>query len=346
MGKDVVESLVAETAAEPPCGPDLRYDPAYLELDGLLQTKEEEEPNWRDISARSTELLGRTKDLRLTLYLALALLKMEGIPGIRDGLAVLRGLLERFWDHVHPQLDPDDNNDPLERLNIVASLSPPSESYQDPFQFKQRLREVPLCNSRQLGAFSFRDLLIAEGELNPPADSGSPKADLSVVNAAFEDTSTEELKGLAEAAGEAIDHTVGIESALRAQVDPTRVPDLGGFREILVAIRGRLDTHLARRGVAPSGGEGQAEAAEPKAESGKEKPLSGEIRSPEDVASALERICQYYERHEPSSPVPLLLRRAQRLVSKSFLEIIRDLSPEAKKQIENIGGVGGEPPKQ
>ncbi|MDP2897756.1 MAG: type VI secretion system protein TssA [bacterium] len=345
MGKDVVESLLAETGDQPPCGPDLRYDAAYLELDTLVQTKPEEEPNWREVYARSADLLGRTKDLRLALYLALALLKTEGIPGIRDGLAVLRGLLERFWDQVHPQLDPDDNNDPLERLNIIASLSPPPESYQDPLLFKQRLREVSLCNSPRLGSFSLRDILIAEGELTPPADSKSPKPDMSVINAALEDTSTEKLKELAEVAAGAIDHTTGIEAALRAHVDAGRVPDLGAFRGILAAIRGRLGSYLAKRGVASSGAEGEAGAVKPTTEPEKEKPLSGEIRSPEDVVSALEKICQYYERHEPSSPVPLLLRRAQRLVSKSFLEIIRDLSPEARKQVENIGGVSGDAAK-
>lgn len=345
MGKDVVESLLAETGDQPPCGPDLRYDPAYLELDALLQTKAEEEPNWREVYARSADLLGRTKDLRVALYLALALLKTEGIAGIRDGLAVLRGLLERFWDTVHPQLDPEDNNDPLERLNIIASLSPPPESYQDPLLFKQRLREVSLCSSPQLGSFSLRDILIAEGELTPPADSKASKPEMSVINAAFEDTSTEKLRELAEAVVGAIDHTMGIEAALKAHVEAGRVPDLGAFRGILAAIRGRLESHLAKRGVAPSAAQGGTGTAKPTTESEKEKPVSGEIRSSEDVVSALEKICQYYERHEPSSPVPLLLRRAQRLVSKSFLEIIRDLSPEAKKQIENIGGVSGDAAK-
>lgn len=345
MDKDVVTSLLAEPGDQPPCGPDLRYDPAYLELSTLLQTKAEEEPNWREVYSRCAELLGRTKDLRLALYLALALLKTQGMAGIRDGLAVLRGLLEKFWDQVHPQLDPDDNNDPLERLNIIASLSPPPESYQDPLLFKQRLREVSLCTSPQLGSFGLRDILIAEGELTPPADSKTPKPEMSVINAAFEDTSTEKLRELAEAAAGAVDHTIGIEAALRAHVDAGRVPDLGAFRGILAAVRARLQSYLAKRGVAASKAEGEAEAAEQKTESGKEKPLSGEIRSSEDVVSALEKICQYYERHEPSSPVPLLLRRAQRLVSKSFLEIIRDLSPEAKKQIENIGGVSGDAAK-
>jgi type VI secretion system protein ImpA len=37
--------------------------------------------------------------------------------------------------------------------------------------------------------------------------------------------------------------------------------------------------------------------------------------------------------------VPLLLRRAQRLVSGSFVDIIKDLSPDAVKQVELIAGI-------
>jgi type VI secretion system protein ImpA len=57
------------------------------------------------------------------------------------------------------------------------------------------------------------------------------------------------------------------------------------------------------------------------------------------VIKALDKICQYYDRHEPSSPLPLLLKRAKRLASKNFLEIVQDLSPEALAQIQALGGV-------
>jgi type VI secretion system protein ImpA len=66
---------------------------------------------------------------------------------------------------------------------------------------------------------------------------------------------------------------------------------------------------------------------------------SGDIQSPDDVRAAIDRICTYYERYEPSSPLPLLLRRAQRLVGKSFLEIMKDVSPDGVKQVESLAGI-------
>ena len=60
----------------------------------------------------------------------------------------------------------------------------------------------------------------------------------------------------------------------------------------------------------------------------------------EDVIRALDKACRYYESHEPSSPVPLLLKRAKRLVAKDFMEILRDLAPEGVSQAEKISGSG------
>ena len=69
------------------------------------------------------------------------------------------------------------------------------------------------------------------------------------------------------------------------------------------------------------------------------QPISGQIRSTQDVKLMLEKICSYYDQHEPSSPVPLLLRRAQRLVAKTFMDIVKDIAPEAIGQIKNISGL-------
>ena len=66
--------------------------------------------------------------------------------------------------------------------------------------------------------------------------------------------------------------------------------------------------------------------------------VSGEIASREDVVRVIDRVCAYYERCEPSSPVPLLLRRARRLVSMSFFEVLRDLTPDGVPRAEMICG--------
>jgi predicted component of type VI protein secretion system len=64
-----------------------------------------------------------------------------------------------------------------------------------------------------------------------------------------------------------------------------------------------------------------------------------EITSRQDVITMLENICSYYERNEPASPVPLLLKRAIGLVDKNFLAIMEDLVPESVPQVKHLGGI-------
>ena len=63
-----------------------------------------------------------------------------------------------------------------------------------------------------------------------------------------------------------------------------------------------------------------------------------ELSSRDDVVAMLDKICDYYAKHEPSSPIPLILQRARRLVTMNFLEIIRDLADKGLPQVEAITG--------
>ena len=42
---------------------------------------------------------------------------------------------------------------------------------------------------------------------------------------------------------------------------------------------------------------------------------------------------------EPSSPIPLLLERAKRLVSKDFLEVLADIAPDALATARTAAGL-------
>ena len=52
----------------------------------------------------------------------------------------------------------------------------------------------------------------------------------------------------------------------------------------------------------------------------------------------MDKISDSSQRHEPSSPVPLLMGRAKRLVSLSFMEILKDMAPGGLSQASTIGG--------
>jgi len=348
-----VEKLLAEMSPDAPCGEDLSYDPAFLELERVAQGTPEqqvgdtivpaEEPNWRDVRDQALALTERTRSLAVIKYLVVSLMKIEGLDGLRSGLAVLHGCLERYWETLWPQLDPDDDNDPLERLNIISFLAPPAGVYGDPLQFMRRLSEVPLCNSRQLGSFSMRDIQIARGELTVP--QGEPAPQVANIEAAFRDTPTEDLEAAVAAAGEAAEHVEAIDTLITQYVGADKAINLDPAKKTMMDICSCIANFSGALVGAPADGQaGQAQAGVPggaaagAAAGGAGRAIAGEIQSPEDVIRVLDLICTYYERVEPSSPVPLLLRRARRLVRKSFVEIIQDLNPEAIRQIEVISG--------
>jgi type VI secretion system protein ImpA len=357
-----IDKLLADVSPDEPCGPDLSYDAAYYELmraaegtpaqsmgDAVIEGSE---PNWKEVRTKATELLERTKDLNVALTLTAALLALDGIPGLRDGLALVKGLCDRHWDHFHPQLDPDDDNDPLERMNLIAVLAAPLNQDGDPLRFQQRLREAPLASSRQLGKYGLREVLIAAHAISPPAGMDNPP-DKAVVDGAFADTDPDELAAIAAAASEAASISRELDEWLTAKVGAGSAVNLGPWHDALKELNTHLSAQTTTLGLGadaaapladPAGDVPPGDAAIPTSNAAAAAapvagaPLSGTVGSRDDVIAALSKIIEYYKKNEPSSPVPLLLRRAKRLASMSFVDIIRDLSPDAVRQIETIGG--------
>ena len=325
-----VEALLKPVSEDKPCGPSLEYDPQYLELNQLIEQPADPEkgPEWGKILGKATGLLDQSKDLRLALQVARAGLNTAGFPGYRDGLAVFVGLMEAFWPLVHPELDEDDG-DATERVMLVQSLCHPTELF--------ALKRCPVV-STGAGTFSLRDIHMAQGKMAVP--EGEEAADPALVEAAFREIPVEELQETALALAESIDCVERIDKALTEALGSGAAPDVQPLTKAIQEVRAVVVEKLAMRAGAPEGaaapaaaaGGGPAAAAMPAAQAG------GPVNSRQDVMRSLDEIIRYFERAEPSSPVPLLLRRAQRLVDKSFLDILRDLAPDGVQQAELFRG--------
>jgi type VI secretion system protein ImpA len=337
-----VEKLLQEVSADSPCGNDMEYEPEFQELERSTQYRGEQiigdsvveaaEPNWRDVQRAATELFAKTKDLRVAVYLTRAALHIEGFTGFNDGMSLIRGLVERYWDTVHPQLDPDDNNDPTFRVNTVSALS-------DPESVLRSVRTAPIVAARGIGQFSIRDIDIAKGLLQP-ATSDEATPELGVIDAAFMQAEVAELKATFEAVKQARDNLAAIEKFFTEKVSAAQSPNLSELNKILHHIGSELGEQLGRRGVADTEAEGVAgeESVGATAGSKPAAPITGAIQSREDVIRMLDKICDFYKQNEPSHPLPMLLQRAKRLVRKDFMEILKDIAPDALKQAELLQG--------
>ncbi len=337
-----VEALLRELSPDAPSGEDLSYDPAYLELGRLMQGKPEqqigdtiveaEEPNWRDIEKQAVALLSRTRDLRIMVNLTTAMMQNHGPQGLRDGLSLMSESLARHWDSLYPQLDPDDNFDPLERVNIIASIATAPGAFGDPLMFRQRLMKMPLVKSRQIGEISMRDVQVASSGESIP--DGSP--DLTMIAAAVQDAELEQLIATHQTAQEAMDCVSAIESVLDEKIGSSAAPDLSPVRQDLKSIVNMMQEWLATRGhgEAPGAPEEAGSGGESSGGSGVKTP--GELNTPQDVLTTLDKVIAFYEKREPSSPVPFVLSIAKSLVSKPFLEISKRLPPDTVRTIEQV----------
>jgi type VI secretion system protein ImpA len=62
---------------------------------------------------------------------------------------------------------------------------------------------------------------------------------------------------------------------------------------------------------------------------------NGSVQSIDEVVQMLGEICKYYEVNDRSSPVPLLLKRVQRLAKMNFYEIMEELTPDEVTKLKS-----------
>jgi type VI secretion system protein ImpA len=136
-----------------------------------------------------------------------------------------------------------------------------------------------------------------------------------------------------------------------------QLPDLSEF---LKHARTPLERALAETGGADAPASGGEPAANGPLPAGAEMPAAGSasgtaavsgpgrLASRSDVEAALDKIVEYYERNEPASPMPYLLRRVRRMVKMDFMELMEEVAPGGVKDFSALAGLkpGGKDEKK
>lgn len=329
------ETLLAALDDSAPCGPDLEYDPVFqaLEQAGAGTPERQygdkvfpaEPPDWRAVQEHALALAGRTRDLRVAVWLTRCGARQHGLAGALRGLQLVQGLLDRHWDHVHPQLDAGDDNDPTMRLNALLPL------YADALA---DLRAATLAPVR--GGMTLRELELGLGRADPLEDETRPTEEgvLQAVQQLLDKhADLAETMSAAAAAGQGIAETVQAAVGTRAPDGGPLVKLLGCAGSAIARLQGGSDGEPDSDNSGNAGAMDGADAQGARAARG-----GGSLRSRADAARELERIAAWIEQNEPSNPAPLLIRRAQRLMNMSFIDIIRDMASAGLDQVETIAG--------
>ncbi|RYZ11996.1 MAG: type VI secretion system protein TssA [Comamonadaceae bacterium] len=340
----LVDALLIPIGDDQPCGEDLEYDAAFMALIAAAEGKAEQqfgdtvipavEPDWRQVAEQADAVLRRSKDVRAAVLMLRAATRLQGIEGFDAGMRLLNGLLERFWDGIHPKLDADDDNDPTMRLNALAPLA-------DERMVARDVYDALIGTAPGVGPLRVRDIAIAGNLLG--ATAADPGYTTAQVQGALE--SIQRLRPDAlSAAVAARDQLARLRSLLTqhtsdgASVDLTR---LSGIAQMLQKAAGSAGGTAAAQ---PAGDAAPLEEAAPTALSASPggapaaRTAPGEIRNRQDALQMLDRVIHYLEQSEPGNPAPLLIQRAKKLIGVSFLEIMANLAPNALDTIETVMG--------
>ena len=323
-----IEKLLAPISADDPCGLDLEDTPLLATFDSYRvfgqMTPLSDEVNWRELRSKAMEALEQSKDLRLLAHLGAAQVRTGGIAGFCDVLAVAGRWFSDFPQALFPRVD----EDAILRKNALNAFA-------DRMAVIDALRRQPLMSNPQLGAFSHRHFEIAAGRLAATEADGAPpsEAQLTGVLAA---AAPEQIAPLEASLGGAVDALQQIDDSMRTANGYEAGPDFGPLLDVLKPMRKILADELALRA---------ASAAAAGAESGGDSSGGGavigvgSIKTREDAIRALDAVMAFFRKNEPSSPIPIFVERAKRLVAKDFLEVLKDIAPDGLDQAKRVGGI-------
>jgi type VI secretion system ImpA family protein len=344
-----IEELMLPLGGEGPAGQNMEYDPLYLEMDALAVEVPDSQmgdskiegrgPDWKNLSKTCLQLWTKTRDLRVAAYLVIAEAVTGGLAALVPALKLPLFLVKDLWDDFYPRIDGDDD-EPIERLNILSMLSPQSGAINDPIMFIPRFRELRLVPSLK---YTLRDLLIALNEIETSSEN---RLEIQLLNAELMNVPMAELQAQAALAQEAKDLVAAICGEMNGKIKGGYTVDMSALIHELERLGSFYNTRLAsftviedntESGDAKTEGENQAKA--PSRPSGNFNPASCHAGSRAEALLLLKKGAEYFQLQEPSSPIPLLINRAMRFAEMSFIDLIEDIAPDAAARGRDILGV-------
>jgi type VI secretion system protein ImpA len=287
------------------------------------------------VLSQAEELNSRTRDLRVANLWLRARLRLDSFAVLAPGLHLFEYLLTRWWDELHPRLD---DGDAFARVNVLSELASLDVTLGD-------VRASLVLNDRSIGQLSVRDIEIAVGDLVARDDESTPSR--GQVESMLADAVADNPQ-VSTQATEAIAALASLNECLSLRLGFGELPDFSPLRTMLDSIvsvsprpagaddeTGGLADMLNDLGI-------DGEDAAPAGRRGRGGGGLGSIESRADAVRAIDLVCAYLEKNEPTNPAANLLRRAQRLIDRNFLQLVREFAPEAVGEVARMLGVDPE----
>ncbi len=332
--------LLVPISEELPCGPDLELegDPEFMrfqaQIEGVLPASflsfDRKDAGLAGHVAAAGALLKRSADIRVLCDVAKIFILDRDLGSFSTCIEALAAWIGERWDNLHPALL---DGDPVMRKIALRSLD-------DNPHTVMPLQVAPLFKSRRLGAMTLRSFLLADGTVKPRAgfeDDGDEAERVPTAGdlaSAIKDADTAEVmqaRDNAHRLAAALDAIETLCDERSGQYGAVRLPLLKATVAQLVAVLDKTaaikDPSLVVSTPPSEEGQGDTDAAYVHVPG-----HTGNITSPKGLVMALQAAALYFARHEPSSPVRMLLAQSEALIGKSFYDALNALAPELVMQ--------------
>ena len=332
-----VPELLTQISEAMPCGENLEYDTEYAVLQARLEPKAEvqygnfsskpEAPEWAEVERDARRLLLKSKDISILVWFTRARCRMAGASGLLEGLSTLQAVLQGFPEQVHPQLVLDGVVDPAVRANAIAALCDPEGLLGD-------LRDVVVTGSTAF-RLTVRDVERALAFPRPPyapdpdgvkrqlADlHGKQDASLLALLSCGDCVQSIDQWSRASLRDDApnLEPLVRLLASLASFAEPEKRP-----AKLRAEAMETGDSHLmVAEGFKQMDSHGLTALATPLLH-------QNVMEEREQIRALLRQVRQWIEHHEPSSPVTILIKQADRMWGKRFSEIATMIPPDLMK---------------
>ena len=219
---------------------DITSDPAFQELQVALAGKpgsqmgdaviEAQPPDYKKSLSLSTDLLAQSKHLELLVGLVKGATGVHGFGGLSESLSILDLLITNHWNEIYPEEDKDDPDDPWwERINPLRELTDSPDTI-------ELLNEAVLVEVKHLGAFSKRDIDIANGRI-AGTEQEKERCNSNLIRGAFTETDAGQLAATDAAMSEVTTLVTALDAKL-ADLIGSDAPSFGALKNCVVDCQG------------------------------------------------------------------------------------------------------------
>lgn len=322
---------------------DSEFQNFFFEAEGVPEkydgqnTNPAEPPEWRNIKKKALSYLKTTKDLKLVSVLAQSILNTEGLVKFEEILSGISNLIIEQWNTLYPPLDEDDG-DPIRRLSSLGYLS-------DNRFIIGILKTIPLAKSKRLGIICQKDI---ESVGNLSCDDSDYEQTILQIKAVFKDCDQNEVESTSKAIINCIEHLKTINYTFEKNASNIYSVDFDNLIKTLnqmqntyekyAEIETETETETVSTQDSDDSNMGTIEEEKANLHTFKNTKLS----SRKDIELCIDQMCEYFAEYEPSSPVPLLLKRSKKLLNMNFIDIMKEIATDGLEQVNSLGGIAKE----